>query len=167
MLAAWGCYIGFLLGLSFSFFSLFSQRMNWRVCGPPLSAAIANFLFKHYFTPSNYCGVVVREVFGFPLFSSLPASQKKSSLVSVMVVALMKIEHSSMFLTKHIVLLQQQGHLSLFSASLFCSFPSSSTPMAKITSRVAALILTEVYFEASECEEVRRSTDILIKIAEK
>lgn len=125
-----------------------------------LSAAIANFLFKHYFTPSNCCSVVVRDVFGFPLFFSLPASQKKSSLVSVMVVALMKIEHSSMFLTKHIVLFQQQGHLSLFSASLFCSLPSSSTPTAKITPRVAVLALTEVYFEASECGEVRISSGI-------
>lgn len=102
-MAAWGCYIGFLLGFSFSFFSLFSQWVNSKVCGPPLSAAIANFLFKHTFTPTNYCSVVMREVFGFPLFSSLPESQKKSSLASMMVVALMKIEHSSMFLTKHIV----------------------------------------------------------------
>lgn len=151
----------------FFLFSLFSQWMNRRVYGPPLSAAIANFLFKHYFTPTNYCGVVVREVFGFPLFSSLPASQKKSSLVSMMVVALMKIEHSSMFLTKYIGLLQQQGHLSLFSASLFCSLPSSSTQMAKITSRAAVLVLTEVYFEASEHGEVKRSSGIRIRIAEK
>lgn len=82
-----------------------------------LCAASASFIFKHDFTSTNSRSLVVREVFGFPLFSSLSASQKKSSLVCMMVVVLMKIEHSSVFLTKHIVLLQQQGHLSLFSAS--------------------------------------------------
>lgn len=82
MLAAWGCYIGFLLGFSFSFFSLFSQWINRRVCGPPLSAAIANFLFKHHFTPSNYCCSVVREVFWVSFFfqSSRKSEEIKSGV---------------------------------------------------------------------------------------
>lgn len=33
-----------------------------------LSAAIANFIFKHGFTPTNSCSVVVREVLGFLYF---------------------------------------------------------------------------------------------------
>lgn len=100
------------------------------------------------------------QVFGFALFSSLPASQKKSSLESMKAVAFMKTLHNCMLLTKHIVCLQQQGHLSLFSASLFCCFSSLAIQMAIFISRVAILVLTEFYFKASGCEGRKRSSNI-------
>lgn len=161
MLAAWGCCIGFLLGFSFSFFSLFSQWVNSRVCGPPLSAAVANFLFKQSFPLTNYCSVVMREGFWFPLFSSLPASQKKSSLVSMMVVALMKIEHSSMFLTKHIVSPAAAGtSQSIFSLPLlFHSFLIHSNSQDHLQS-CCSHFNRSLYFEASGCGEVRSSSGI-------
>lgn len=76
-MAVWGYFIGFLLGFFF-LFSLFSGWVNRKDYGQLLlSAAIADFLFKQYFTPTNYCVAAVWQVFGFALFSSLPASQKK------------------------------------------------------------------------------------------
>jgi len=65
--------------------------VNGKHYGQLLSVAIADFLFKQYFTSTSYCVAVVWQVFGFALFSSLPASEKKSSLESMMVVAFKKI----------------------------------------------------------------------------
>lgn len=157
-MAVWGYFIGFFK--SFFLFSLFSGWVNRRDYEQLLSVAIADFLFKQYFTPTNYCVAVVWQVFGFALFSSLPASQKKSSLDSMMVVAFMKIQRNTVFLTKHVVYLQQQGQLSLFSASLFCYLPSLAIQMAISIFRVAVVVLTEFYFEASGCEDVKRSSGI-------
>jgi len=72
-----------------------------------------------------------------------------------------------MFLTKHIVCLQQQGRLRLFSASFFCYLPSLAIQMAIIISTLTTVVLTEFYFKPSGCEDVKRSSGICIRKAGK
>lgn len=58
-MAVWGYFIGFLLGFFFSFFPLFSGWVSRSDYGQLLSVAIADFLFKQYFTPTDYCVAVM------------------------------------------------------------------------------------------------------------
>lgn len=53
-------------------------------------------------------------------------------------------------------LLAATGTSQSFSASLFGYLPSLAAQRAIVTSRAAVVVLTEFYFEASGCEDVKR-----------
>lgn len=89
------------------------------------------------------------------MFSGLPASQKKIK-ARVYDGCGFYENTTQLHVSERAHCLQQLGRLSLFSAPLFGYLPSLAAQRAIVTSGAAVVVLTEFYFEASGCEDVKR-----------